>query len=103
MVPAPLGKKVFPLPDFGIAGHFINRVVDVHCILDHCAVLKHLDLLGHASNGKVVTVSVKFNTETQGITQSFRSDYTDRKCFSVTACYKRRKNIIKPASSIQNI
>lgn len=54
-----------PSPDFGIAGHFIDRVVDVHCILDHSAVLKHLDLLGHTSDGKVVTVAVKLNTETQ--------------------------------------
>lgn len=54
----------FSVPDFGIAGHFINRVVDVHRILDHCAVLKHLDLLGHTSDGKVVTVTVKLNTET---------------------------------------
>lgn len=58
--------SLFPLPDFGIAGHFINRVVDVHCVLDHCAILKHLDLLGHTSDGKVVTVTVKLNTETQG-------------------------------------
>lgn len=56
---------LFPLPDFGIAGHFINRVVDVHGVLDHCAVLKHLDLLGHTGNSKVVTVTVKLNTETQ--------------------------------------
>lgn len=53
------------LPDFGIAGHFINRVVNVHCILDHCAILKHLDLLGHTSDGEVVTVTVKLNTETK--------------------------------------
>ncbi len=54
-----------PLPDFGIAGHFVYRVVDVHCILNHCAVFKHLDLLGHASDGKVVTVTVKLNTKKQ--------------------------------------
>lgn len=53
------------LPDFGIAGHFVDRVVDVHCVLDHCAVFKHLDFLGHTSDGKVVAVAVKFNTETQ--------------------------------------
>lgn len=52
-------------PDFGIAGHFIDRVVDVHRVLDHRAVFKHLDLLGHAGDGKVVAVSVKLNTETQ--------------------------------------
>ncbi len=57
--------SLFPLPDFGIAGHLVNRVVDVHCILDHCAILKHLDLLGHTSDGKVVTVTVKLNTETK--------------------------------------
>lgn len=59
------GKKSFPPPDFGIAGHFIDRVVDVHCILDHSAILKHLNLFGYTSDGKVVTVSVKLNTETQ--------------------------------------
>lgn len=64
-------KKLFSLhlcsnqPDFGIAGHFVDRVVDVHCILDHCAVFKHLDFLGHTSDGKVVAVAVKLNTETQ--------------------------------------
>lgn len=58
------------LPDFGIAGHFINRVVNVHCILDHCAILKHLDLLGYTSDGEVVTVTVKLNTETEVTTVS---------------------------------
>lgn len=55
----------FPSPYFGIASHFVDRVVDVHCILDHSAVLKHLDLFGYASDGEVVTVSVKLNTETK--------------------------------------
>lgn len=58
------------LPDFGIAGHFIDRVVDVHCILDHCAILKHLDLFGHTGDGEVVTVTVKLNTEKQERIQS---------------------------------
>lgn len=52
-------------PDFGIAGHFVDRIVDVHGVLDHSAVLKHLDLLGHTSDGEVVTVSVKLDAKTQ--------------------------------------
>lgn len=60
-----LCPSTFGLPDFGIAGHFVNGIVDVDCILDHCAILKHLDLLGHTSNGKIVTVTVKLNTATQ--------------------------------------
>lgn len=52
------------IPDFGITGHFIDRIVDVHGILDHSAVLKHFDLLGHASDGEVVTVTVKLDAET---------------------------------------
>lgn len=60
------------LPDFGIAGHFVDRVVDVHCILDHGAILKHLDFLGHTSDGKVVTVTVKLNTKTQVRIQSLK-------------------------------
>lgn len=53
------------LPDFGIAGHFVDRVVDVHSVLDYRAIFKHFDFFGHTSNGKVVTVAVKLNTETQ--------------------------------------
>lgn len=58
------GNSSFCIPDFGIAGHFIDRVMDVHSILDHSAVLKHFDLLGHTSNGEVVTVTVELDTET---------------------------------------
>lgn len=54
------------LPDFGIAGHLINGVVDVNCILDHCAILKHLDLLGHTSNCEVVTVTVELDATEYG-------------------------------------
>lgn len=57
-------SSTFGPPDFGIAGHFVNGVVDVDCILDHRAVLKHLDLLGHTSNGKVVAVPVELDTTT---------------------------------------
>lgn len=57
-------NSTFGPPDFGIAGHFVNGVVDVNRILDHCAVLKHLDLLGHTSNGEVVTVTVELDTTT---------------------------------------
>lgn len=60
----PWSSSTFGLPDFGVAGHFVDGVVDVNCILDHCAVLKHLDLLGHASNGKVVTVPVELDATT---------------------------------------
>lgn len=35
--------------------------MDVNGVLDHRAVLKHLDLLGHTSNGEVVTVAVKLD------------------------------------------
>jgi hypothetical protein len=35
--------------------------MNVHSILDHCSILKHLDFLGDASDGKVITVTVKFN------------------------------------------
>lgn len=68
--PCSCGEEWCLLPDFGIAGHLINRVVDVHSILDHCAILKHLDLLCHTGDGKVVTVSVKLNTETKVRIQS---------------------------------
>lgn len=51
-------------PDFRIACHFVDRVVDVHRILDHRAILKHLDLLGHAGDGEVVAIAVKLNAET---------------------------------------
>lgn len=50
------------LPDFGITGHFILRVVNIHCILNDCTILIDFNLLCHPSNGKVVTVSVKLNT-----------------------------------------
>lgn len=53
------------LPDFGIAGHFIHGIVDVHGVLDHCAIFKHFDFLGYTSDGKVVAVSVKLDAETQ--------------------------------------
>lgn len=61
-------------PDFGIAGHFIDGIVDVHCILDHSSILKNLDLFGHTSDGEIVTVTVKLNTEThsmQSVTAKF--------------------------------
>lgn len=58
-------NEFFLIPDFGIASHFVDRVVDVYSILDHSAILKHLDLLGDTSNGKVVTVTVKLDTETE--------------------------------------
>lgn len=53
------------LPDFGITGHFILRVVNIHCILNDCTILIDFNLLCHSSDGKVVTVSVKLNTEKQ--------------------------------------
>ena len=45
--------------------------MDVHRVLDHHAVLKHLDLLSDTGNRKVVAVSVKLNTkrEVRGQTQ----------------------------------
>lgn len=38
--------------------------MDVNRILDHSSILKHLDLLGHTSNGKVVAVTVKLDATT---------------------------------------
>jgi len=64
-------------PDFGIAGHFIDGVVDVHRVLDHRAVLKHLDLLGHAGDGEVVTVAVKLDTAGQVRMESLLERATD--------------------------
>lgn len=53
------------LPDFGITGHFILRVVNIHCILNDCTIFIDFNLLCHSSDGKVVTVSVELNTEKQ--------------------------------------
>lgn len=94
-----------PLPDFGIAGHFIDRVVDVHCVLDHGAVLKHLDLLGHTSNSKVVTVTVKLNTETQVRIVSRRMEITQIEMFLCCSLLQWivTQDIIKPACFIQNV
>lgn len=94
------GKKRFPLPDFGIAGHFINRVVDVHCILDHCAVLKHLDLLGNTSDGKVVTVTVKLNTETQVRIQSLIVSGLKKMILTENVC---RYSLQRPVTGKKNI
>lgn len=97
-------------PDFGIAGHFVDGVVDVHCVLDHRAVFKHLDLLGHASDGKVVAVSVKLDAERQqlaveGSGQRFTCDLdaaslpsrTWRRCWS--RCTGRWRTTGWPAAS----
>lgn len=53
------------LPDFGITGHFILGVVNIHCVLNDRTILIDFYLLCHPSNGKVVTVSVELNTEEQ--------------------------------------
>jgi len=55
------------LPDLGVTGHLSDRVVYVHCILDHSTKLKHFDLLGHTRNGKEVTITVKLNTGMENI------------------------------------
>jgi len=52
-------------PDFGITGHFILRVVNIHRVLNDCTILIDFNLLRHPSDGKVVTVSVELNTEEQ--------------------------------------
>lgn len=78
------GRNDFPLPDFGIAGHFVDGIVDVHSVLDYSAILKHLDLLGHTSNGEVVTVAIKLDTEREvrtvrdgeGADQDYTEEYT---------------------------
>lgn len=48
-------------PNFGVARHLIDGVMDVYGILDHCAILVHFNFLGDAGNGKVITVAVKLN------------------------------------------
>lgn len=48
-------------PYFGVACHLVDRVMDVHGILDHSAVLVHLNFLGDAGDSEVITVTVKFN------------------------------------------
>lgn len=53
------------LPDFGITGHFILRVVNIHRILNDCTILIDFNLLCHPGDGKVVTVSVELDTEEQ--------------------------------------
>lgn len=64
-------------PDFGIAGHFVDGVVDIHGVLDHRAVFKHLDLLGYTGDGKVVAVAVKLDTGTQQMDVSGSSSTVD--------------------------
>lgn len=59
-------KKKRQLPDFGIAGHFILRVMNIHCILDDGAIFIDFNLLCNSSNCKVVTIPVKFNTKGEG-------------------------------------
>ena len=45
------------------AGHFIFRVMNIHRILNDCAIFIDFDLFCNPSNCKVVTIPVKFNTK----------------------------------------
>lgn len=66
--PSPLPKNKLKrqyIPDFGITSHFILRVMNIDCILYNRAIFVDFNFLGHPSNGKVVTVSIKLNTEKQ--------------------------------------
>lgn len=51
------------IPDFGIAGHFILRIMNIHGVLDDCAIFIDFNFLCNSSNCKIVTISVKFNTK----------------------------------------
>lgn len=55
-------KTIILVPDFGIAGHLIFRVMNIHGILNDCAIFVDFNLLCNTSNCKIVTISVKFNT-----------------------------------------
>lgn len=57
-----MSKKVRWVPDFGIAGHFIFGVMNIHGILNDCAIFIDFNLLCNSSNCKIVTIPVKFNT-----------------------------------------
>lgn len=48
--------------DFGTAGHFIFRVMNIHRILNDCAIFIDFHLLCNPSNHKIVTILVKFDT-----------------------------------------
>lgn len=48
-------------PYFGVACHFVDRIMNVHSILDHRSILKNFNFLGDTSNGEIITVTVKLN------------------------------------------
>lgn len=57
--------------------------MDVHGVLDHSAILEHLDLLGHTSNGEVVTVAVKLDTEREGWVRRGLTEITPKNTHSL--------------------